>query len=238
MANLLAVWRTHGVDEVMREAWEAGIVLAGVSAGSICWHVGGPTDSFGPTLRPVTNGLGLLPYGNGVHYDSEQQRRPLLHQLVADGVLPRSYATDDRTGILYEGVEPVAVVTDDMGSVDDVAAADPAGPSAYLVERSDTGDVTETRLPPGPVGAGLGCAHDRTAARRHLVPRPPRDLHRPGRRDGRRHRQGRPPPPVSVTTDRVAAERRAASSTSIAATASRGSTGTGPPSRTAASTAG
>ena len=90
VANLLAVWRVHGLDEVMREAWEAGVVLAGVSAGSICWHVGGTTDSFGPDLRPVTDGLALLPYGNGVHYDSEERRRPLLHRLVADGTLPTS----------------------------------------------------------------------------------------------------------------------------------------------------
>ena len=80
VANLLALWRLHGVDHVMREAWESGVVLTGVSAGSICWHIGGPTDSFGAQLRPVTNGLGLLPYGNGVHYDSEEQRRPLLHR--------------------------------------------------------------------------------------------------------------------------------------------------------------
>ena len=59
-----------------------------VAAGSICWHLGGPTDSFGPVLHPVTDGLGLLPYGNGVHYDKEEQRRPLLHTLVADGTLP------------------------------------------------------------------------------------------------------------------------------------------------------
>ena len=69
--------------------WQAGVVLGGVCAGSICWHVGGTTDSFGPELRAVTDGLGLLPYGNGVHYDSEEQRRPLLHRLVADGTLPR-----------------------------------------------------------------------------------------------------------------------------------------------------
>ncbi|MDQ1667626.1 MAG: hypothetical protein QOH75_3657, partial [Actinomycetota bacterium] len=90
VANLLAVWRVHGVDEILREAWESGVVLAGVSAGSVCWHVGGTTDSFGPELRPVTNGLGLLPYGNGVHYDSEERRRPLLHSLVADATLPTS----------------------------------------------------------------------------------------------------------------------------------------------------
>ena len=109
VANLLAVWRVHGVDEVMRAAWEKGVILGGVSAGSICWHFGGTTDSYGPTLRPIQNGLNLLPYGNGVHYDSEAQRRPLLHSLVADGTMPLSYATDDRIGILYEGTEPVRV---------------------------------------------------------------------------------------------------------------------------------
>jgi peptidase E len=99
VANLLAVWRVHGVDAIMREAWEAGVVLAGVSAGSICWHVGGTTDSFGLDLKPVTNGLALLPYGNGVHYDTEERRRPLLHRLVADRTLPTSYATDDGVGL-------------------------------------------------------------------------------------------------------------------------------------------
>ncbi len=78
VANLLAVWRVHGLDEVFREAWEAGVVLTGVSAGSLCWHVGGTTDSYGPDLRLVTNGLGLLPYSNTPHYDSEEQRRPLV----------------------------------------------------------------------------------------------------------------------------------------------------------------
>jgi peptidase E len=143
VANLLAVWRLHGVDDAMRDAWERGAILAGVSAGSICWHVGGPTDSYGPTLRVETPALGLLPYGNGVHYDSEEQRRPLLHALVAAGELPTSYATDDRVGILYEGTEAVAVVTD--------AEVDPVnGPAAYLVDKTADG-VTETRLAPGPI---------------------------------------------------------------------------------------
>ncbi|WP_278257103.1 Type 1 glutamine amidotransferase-like domain-containing protein [Nocardioides convexus] len=68
------------MGEVMREAWQAGVVLTGVSAGSICWHTSGTTDSFGPDLRPVTNGLGLVPWSNGVHYDSEEQRRPLFQE--------------------------------------------------------------------------------------------------------------------------------------------------------------
>jgi len=146
VANLLAVWRLHGVDALMREAWDNGTVLAGVSAGSLCWHIGGTTDSFGPTLHPVTNGLGLLPYGNGVHYDSEEQRRPLLHQLVGNDTLPLSYATDDSVGILYEGTEPVAVVADHDGPRDDTS------PAAYRVEKVG-GQVVETRLAAGPVRA-------------------------------------------------------------------------------------
>jgi peptidase E len=138
VANLLAVWRVHGLDALLREAWQAGVVLGGVSAGSICWHTGGPTDSFGPQLRAVTDGLALLPYGNGVHYDVEEQRRPLLHQLVGQGALPTSYATDDGVGVLYEGTEPVRVLTDLPGSQ----------AAAYRVELVG-GEVVETRLAPG-----------------------------------------------------------------------------------------
>lgn len=134
VAGLLAMWRLHGLDDVMREAWEAGVVLAGVSAGSICWHVGGPTDSFGPRLRAVTDGLALLPYGNGVHYDSEEQRRPLLHRMVASGELPTSLATDDGAGVLYRGTEPAGVFTERDGA------------GGYLVEASG-GEAKETALP-------------------------------------------------------------------------------------------
>jgi peptidase E len=65
----LAVWRAHRLDEILRECWEAGVVLAGESAGSMCWHLGGLTDSFRDALDPVTNGLGFLPGSNGVHDD-------------------------------------------------------------------------------------------------------------------------------------------------------------------------
>jgi peptidase E len=115
VANLLAVWRLHGLDQVLREVWQAGVVLGGVSAGSVCWHVGGTTDSFGPELRPVTNGLGFLPYSAGVHYDSEPQRRPLFQQLVGSGVLPAGYATDDGVGIVYHGTELAEAVAEVRG---------------------------------------------------------------------------------------------------------------------------
>lgn len=135
VANLLAIWRLHGVDEAMREAWESGVVLAGVSAGSLCWHVGGTTDSFGPQLRPVTNGLGFLPYGNGVHYDSEAQRRPLVQRLVAEGTIPLTFATDDGVGLHYVGTDLTEVVTETPGK------------SGWRIESDGAGGVTETALP-------------------------------------------------------------------------------------------
>jgi peptidase E len=142
VANLLAVWQLHGVDIAMREAYEAGKILGGVSAGSICWHLGGPTDSFGPKLEPVTNALGLLPFGNGVHYDSEAQRRPLVHELVKTNIFDRVYATDDRVGILYEDEVAVEVITDRL-NLDPITS-----PAAYLIEKT-AGEVTEVRLAPG-----------------------------------------------------------------------------------------
>ena len=136
VANLLAVWRVHGLDEILRECWEQGVVLAGVSAGSICWYVGGPTDSYGLDLQVSPPGLGLLPYGNGVHYDSEDQRRPLLHALVAEGAIPTAHATDDGVGLVYDGTELVEAVSDRPGV------------AAYVVERQADGGVTETRIEP------------------------------------------------------------------------------------------
>lgn len=132
VAGLLAMWRLHGVDRALHAAWQAGVVLTGVSAGSLCWHAGGTTDSFGPQLQPV-DGLGFLPWSNGVHYDSEPQRRPLFHSLVESGRLPAGYATDDGAGLLYLGTELVEAVTE----VD--------GARAYRVERVEE-EVVETTL--------------------------------------------------------------------------------------------
>lgn len=136
VAGLLAMWRLHGVDEAMRAAWQAGVVLTGVSAGSLCWHVGGTTDSFGPALRPVTDGLALVPFSNGVHYDSEVQRRPLYQRLIADGTLPAGYATDDGVGVLYRGTEFVEALSEQDGK------------AAYFVERGLDGGAVETVLDP------------------------------------------------------------------------------------------
>jgi peptidase E len=112
VANLLALWRLHGLKPVFEEVWRAGVVLSGVSAGSLCWHAGGTTDSFGPDLRPVTDALGFLPYANGVHYDAEVQRRPLLQKLVGEGTLPAAYATDNGVGLVYRATEMVEAVTE------------------------------------------------------------------------------------------------------------------------------
>ena len=81
-ASLLAVWRAHGLDRALRAAHDAGIVLAGVSAGSICWFESGTTDSYGPTLQPVDGALGFIPGSHSPHYDGEPQRRPTYHALV------------------------------------------------------------------------------------------------------------------------------------------------------------
>ncbi|WP_428963633.1 Type 1 glutamine amidotransferase-like domain-containing protein [Micromonospora fluostatini] len=136
VANLCAVWRVHGLEEILHECWQAGVVLAGVSAGSICWHVGGSTDSFGRELRAFTDGLGWLPYGNGVHYDSEERRRPMMHRLVADGTLPTSHCTDDGVGLVYRGTRLVEAV------------ADREGVGAYELTRAPDGTVQETPLTP------------------------------------------------------------------------------------------
>ena len=136
VVNLLAVWRAHGLDRILHDCWQAGVVIGGVSAGSLCWHVGGTTDSFGPQLQPVTDALGWLPYANGVHYDSEPQRRPLLQRLIADGRLPIAYATDDGVGLVYRGTQMTEAV------------ADREGKCAYLVERANDGHVQETPITP------------------------------------------------------------------------------------------
>ncbi|MGH3744393.1 MAG: Type 1 glutamine amidotransferase-like domain-containing protein [Mycobacteriales bacterium] len=133
VANLLALWRLHGYDRALRTAWENKVVLGGVSAGSLCWHAGGTTDSFTYELTPITNGLGFLPYSNCPHYDSESRRRPLFQSLVADGTLPDGYATDDGAGLLYRGTDLVEAVCDRENSY------------GWQVRRGDDGAV-ETRL--------------------------------------------------------------------------------------------
>jgi len=108
-ANMLAVWRVHRFDRVLREAWESGVVLAGWSAGMICWFEAGITDSFGPQLEGMRDGLGFLAGSGCPHYDGEERRRPVYRRLVAGG-FPPGIALDDAAGAHYIGTELHAVV--------------------------------------------------------------------------------------------------------------------------------
>jgi len=109
-ANMLAVWRVHGFDGILREAWEAGVVLFGASAGMICWFEAGVTDSFGPQLEGIRDGLGFLHGSACPHYDGEELRRPRYRELVAGG-FPKGIAADDGVGLHYAGTELREVVT-------------------------------------------------------------------------------------------------------------------------------
>jgi dipeptidase E len=108
-ANALAIWRVHGFDQVLREAWQEGVLLAGWSAGMICWFEHGVTDSFGPQLDAMQC-LGFLPGSACPHYDGEELRRPRYRELLQAG-LPAGLAADDGVGLHFEGTELVEVVT-------------------------------------------------------------------------------------------------------------------------------
>jgi dipeptidase E len=129
-ANALAIWRVHGFDAVLREAWERGVLLCGWSAGMICWFEAGVTDSFGPELAGMPDGLGLLPGSACPHYDGNERRREVYTRLVADG-FPAGYAADDAAALHFVGSELQEVVATDGGA------------SAYRVEPG-----VETRIEP------------------------------------------------------------------------------------------
>ena len=142
VANMVAVWRVHQLDRILRAAWQAGVVLAGVSAGAICWFEGGTTDSFGPDLRPFIDGLGFLAGSYCPHYDSEPGRRPLFTSLVAAGRLPAGIACDDGAGAHF---------------IDDAQHAGVRGlpgASGYRVGPDGSGGFTETGLAAAPLPSG------------------------------------------------------------------------------------
>jgi dipeptidase E len=109
-ANMLAIWRVHGFDAILREAWQAGVVLTGWSAGMICWFEAGITDSFGPQLEGMRDGLGFLAGSACPHYDGEELRRPVYSKLVSDG-FPSGIAADDGVGVHYRGTDVAEVVS-------------------------------------------------------------------------------------------------------------------------------
>ena len=113
MLGLLAVWRALGLDVILREAWEAGVVLAGLSAGAMCWFEWGVTKSLGhPAPSP---GLGFLPGSMSVHMDGEPARLPVCRAAIADGTLPPGYAADDGVALLFRGTELEEVVASRPG---------------------------------------------------------------------------------------------------------------------------
>jgi dipeptidase E len=133
-ANMLAIWRLHGVDKALKAAWEAGVVLGGWSAGANCWFESSVTDSFGPNLDPLKDGLRFLDGSFCPHYDSESLRRPRYEELVGGGTLPDGFAADDGVGVLFEGRRLVEAV------------ASLPGQHAYRLERRRGNTVAETQV--------------------------------------------------------------------------------------------
>jgi peptidase E len=115
-ANMLSVWRRHGIDGILRGAWDAGIVLCGSSAGSICWFEGGVSDSFGAALAPLNEGLGFLPGSHCPHFDGEADRAPVYRRCIRDGLLPAGFAADDGVGLHFVGTELRAVASSRPGA--------------------------------------------------------------------------------------------------------------------------
>jgi peptidase E len=132
-ASLLATWRAHGLDRVLTEAWHAGVVLAGISAGMNCWFQQSVTDSFHvDELAPLHDGLGLLAGSACPHFDGEDERRPTYRRLVSAGTLRDGWAADDGAALVFRGAELQEVVASRQGA------------AGYRVERTAEG-VTERR---------------------------------------------------------------------------------------------
>ena len=104
MVNLLAIWKAQGLDAILREAWQAGVVLAGLSAGSMCWFEWG--ISTGSGRAAPARGLGFLPGSNSVHHDSEPSRRPVYLEAVRSGEIPPGHAVDDGAALIVRGTTP------------------------------------------------------------------------------------------------------------------------------------
>jgi peptidase E len=108
---MLALWREWGLDGILREAWLAGVVMAGISAGSICWFQQGLSDSVLPGDLAPLQCLGFLPGSNCPHYDGEPERRPAYHRFIREGKLDAGYAADDGAALHYIGRDLKSVVT-------------------------------------------------------------------------------------------------------------------------------
>jgi dipeptidase E len=109
-ANMLAIWRLHGVDRALRDAYAAGTILTGWSAGCICWFEASITDSFSPELGPLRDGLALLTGSACPHYDSEERRALVFAREIAAG-LPPGIALDDGVAARYDDEQLVEIVS-------------------------------------------------------------------------------------------------------------------------------
>ena len=133
-ANMLAVWRVHGLDDILSRAWKEGIILCGVSAGMNCWFEDSVTDSFNGNLFPLSDGLALLPGSCCPHYDGEKQRRPTFQDLIRSGQLGSGWAADDGAALVFRGTELKEVVSSRPNA------------AAYYVAHTSSG-IFERRLP-------------------------------------------------------------------------------------------
>ena len=131
--SMLAVWKEWGLDEILREAWEAGIVLSGLSAGAICWFEQGITDSWADKLRSMPT-LGMLPGSCCPHFDGEKERRPTYEKMIASGEVASGIAIDDASAAYYRDTTLHESITSVPGS------------GVYRFEASETGFI-ETALP-------------------------------------------------------------------------------------------
>jgi peptidase E len=152
MSNLLAIWRVHKLDEILYEAWRRGIVLCGISAGSMCWFRAGITKSHGEPR--VASGLGFLPYSNSVHWSSEPERRIVFRTAVAQGEMPAGFGVDDGTALNFHGT--------DLGEV--VRTQRSAG--AFRVAAGAEEPIDATPLSPSEVDAQLLSIEEFRAMRR------------------------------------------------------------------------
>ncbi len=130
--NMMAIWKAQGIDTVLRKAYEKGIVLAGGSAGSLCWFENGTTDSR-PKELTIVECLGFLPFSHSPHYSSEKSRRPAYHKNISTGILGNGYAIDNLAGIVFKD-----------GKVDHVVQMDEKN-NAYFVYKKN-GDIIEEQL--------------------------------------------------------------------------------------------
>ncbi len=108
--SMLALWKEWGLDVILRKAWEQGVILAGLSAGSICWFEEGLTDSYGDKLMPLKC-LGLLQGSNSPHYDGDAKRRPVYQKFILDGKIQDGYAADDGVALHFVGTKLIKAVS-------------------------------------------------------------------------------------------------------------------------------